>query len=107
MAKHQQQVLKSSVPSPVKSVECLGAAFGSEAARRSHFIPILRSKLQQDAFLKLDGFPIATTDGILQLSDPPHYTACPNPFIAEFVKTYGKPYRPDHDKYEREPFAAD
>src|SRR5690606_13456607 len=44
---------------------------------------------------------------ILSLSDPPYYTACPNPFIADFIKHYGKPYDPKTDNYRREPFAAD
>ena len=35
------------------------------------------------------------------MSDPPYYTACPNPFLRDFIKTYGKPYNPK-DKYHRE-----
>jgi hypothetical protein len=31
------------------------------------------------------GFPHGTIEDILNLSDPPYYTACPNPFIAEFI----------------------
>ena len=41
------------------------------------------------------------------MSDPPYYTACPNPFIADFIKHYGKPYDPKTDDYRREPFASD
>jgi hypothetical protein len=40
------------------------------------------------------------------MSDPPFYTACPNPFIPEFIKQYGKPYDA-HVKYSREPMAID
>jgi len=43
----------------------------------------------------------------LALSDPPYYTACPNPFLEDFIRYYGKPYKPDTDYYRREPFAAD
>ena len=53
------------------------------------------------------GFPHGEIEDILNLSDPPYYTACPNPFIADFIKHYGKPYDPKTDNYRREPFAAD
>lgn len=53
------------------------------------------------------GFPHGTVEDILALSDPPYYTACPNPFIADFIRYYGKPYDPATDNYRREPFAAD
>lgn len=53
------------------------------------------------------GFPHGEIDDILSLSDPPYYTACPNPFIADFIKHYAKPYDAETDDYRREPFAAD
>ena len=40
------------------------------------------------------------------ISDPPYYTACPNPWLADFVKHYSKPYDPEA-KYSREPLAID
>ena len=40
------------------------------------------------------------------MSDPPYYTACPNPFIGDFLKIYGRPYTPEED-YKREPYASD
>lgn len=43
----------------------------------------------------------------MRFSDPPYYTACPNPFLEEFVKRDAKPYHPAKDSYQREPFAAD
>lgn len=52
------------------------------------------------------GFPHGEIDDIINLSDPPYYTACPNPFLGDFIKYYGKPYNPK-DGYKREPFAAD
>jgi DNA modification methylase/predicted RNA-binding Zn-ribbon protein involved in translation (DUF1610 family) len=52
------------------------------------------------------GFPHGEIEDILNLSDPPYYTACPNPFIADFIKHYGKPYDPNVP-YSKEPFAAD
>lgn len=53
------------------------------------------------------GFPHGKTEDILRLSDPPYYTACPNPFIEDFIKYYGKAYDPQSSNYHREPFAAD
>lgn len=55
----------------------------------------------------IEGFSIAKDEDIINLSDPPYYTACPNPFIEDFIKEHGKPYDPDNDDYRRQPFAAD
>lgn len=52
------------------------------------------------------GFPIGSDEDILNLSDPPYYTACPNPFLADFINHYGKSYDPSKP-YSREPFAMD
>ena len=41
------------------------------------------------------------------MSDPPYYTACPNPFLEEFIRLNGKANDPTTDAYSREPFAAD
>ena len=43
---------------------------------------------------------------ILNLSDPPWHTACPNPFLGEFVEARGKPCEPGAP-YRRKPFAVD
>jgi DNA modification methylase len=53
------------------------------------------------------GFPHGEIEDVIRLSDPPYYTSCPNPFIANFIKHYGKLYNRDYDDYSREPFAAD
>ena len=72
-----------------------------------------------DRVRDVPGFPIATDEAIIALSDPPHYTACPNPFLAEIVAgwrnertalraTLGLPDdEADAAAYQREPFAAD
>jgi DNA modification methylase/predicted RNA-binding Zn-ribbon protein involved in translation (DUF1610 family) len=88
-------------------VECLGMTFPSDEARREHFLEILREKLQDPDFRSIEGFPIGADEDILALSDPPYYTACPNPFIEDFIEHYGTPYDPETDEYHREPFAAD
>jgi DNA modification methylase len=60
-----------------------------------------------DKVRHIDGFPIAKDEDIIDLSAPPYYTACPNPFIEDFIKEHGKPYNEETDDYHREPFAAD
>ena len=87
-------------------VECLGQTFPSEDARRAHFLSLLADKLEDPNFRKIDGFPIGKDEDILSLSDPPYYTACPNPWIGDFLANYGTSYDPKIP-YHREPFAAD
>lgn len=89
------------------TVECLGMTFSSEEARRTYFLEKLREKLNDPTFRAIPGFPIGDDDDILTLSDPPYYTACPNPFLQDFVLAKGKAFNLKTDKYHREPFAAD
>ena len=88
------------------AVECLGLTFPSDAARRAYFTDRLREQLRDPAFRTIEGFPLGSDEDILALSDPPYYTACPNPFIADFIRCYGTPYDPSV-AYRKEPFAAD
>ncbi len=87
-------------------VECLGQTFPSDEARREHYLKLLAEKLKDPAFRKIEGFPIGSDEDILALSDPPYYTACPNPFIEDFIRHYGKAYD-SAASYSKEPFAAD
>lgn len=87
-------------------VECLGQTFPNEQVRHEHFLNLLREKLKDPEFRKIEGFPVGTDEAILALSDPPYYTACPNPFIGDFIRHYGKPYDPNSG-YIREPLAID
>lgn len=87
-------------------VECLGLSFANDEARRAHFLAILSEKMKDPEFRKIEGFPIGTDEDILTLSNPPYFTACPNPFIEEFLKYYGSPYDP-MVPYNKKPFAAD
>ena len=91
----------SAKPGPT---ECLGMTFESEDARRAYFLERLKAQLPE--LRKRPDFPTAEDEDILRLSDPPYYTACPNPFLAEFVAHHGKPYHP-REPYHREPFAVD
>lgn len=94
------------VLSPPDSIECFGQTFASDKARREHFLKLLAEKLKDPEFRKQEGFPQGTDEAILAMSDPPFYTACPNPWLAEFVEHYGKPHDPS-EQYSREPLAID
>ena len=94
-----------------KTVECLGMTFASDEERRAYFTEKLREKLQDPEFRQIEGFPIGEDEDILALSDPPYYTACPNPFIEDFINYWhlekDNNSSADTDEYHREPFAAD
>jgi len=94
---------------PGGPVTCLGMTFENDEARRAHFTEELCKKLQDPEFHKIEGFPIGSDEDILNLSDPPYYTACPNPWIADFIAEWEaqKPERLEGSHYHREPFAAD
>jgi hypothetical protein len=87
-------------------VECLGMTFENDEKRREYFLEKLRDKLKDPVFRQIEGFPIDADEDILAMSDPPYYTACPNPFLDDFIKHYGKPYDPNVP-YNRKPFAVD
>ena len=55
----------------------------------------------------VEGFPIGDVEDILELSDPPYYTAYPNPYIKDFIEFYGTPYDEDTDDYDVGPFVGD
>ncbi len=86
------------------AVECLGMTFRSDDERREYFIRELEQRLT--TLRQRSDFPIGEDEDILRLSDPPYYTACPNPFLQDFVERYGRSYNPD-ELYRREPFAVD
>lgn len=65
------------------------------------------TKADIDKVRHIEGFPIAKDEDIIALSRPPYYTACPNPFIEDFIRENGTPYDEATDNYHREPFAAD
>ena len=87
-------------------VECLGMTFKSDDARQEYFTQKLKERLADPEFRKIPGFPKGRDEDILRMSDPPYYTACPNPFLLDFVRVHGKPFNPD-EAYGREPFAVD
>ena len=87
-----------------RPVTCLGITFESDEARREYFLDRLKERLPE--LRKRPDFPHGEDEDILRMSDPPYYTACPNPFLADFVEHHGRPYDPD-EEYHREPYAVD
>lgn len=69
-------------------VTCLGIEFPSDDARREYFREELRKKLP--GLKTIEGFPIGEDDDIINLSDPPYYTACPNPWLNDFIEEWEK-----------------
>jgi hypothetical protein len=93
-----------------------------ERAKKVAFRSRLAEKLQDPEFRKIEGFPIGTDEAIMAVSDPPYYTACPNPFLEQILQEWQLERRelrsemglPNEDtlpegmkSYHREPFAAD
>jgi len=88
-------------------VDCLGISFAGDDERRAHFTELLREKLKDPEFRDIEGFPIGDDADILALSDPPYHTACPNPWLTDFVQQVSTPYDIETDDYRREPYAVD
>lgn len=91
-------------------VVCLGMTFQSDEERKEYFQNELRKKLPE--LKQIEGFPIGEDEDIIALSDPPYYTACPNPWINDFIEEWEKEKvtkyeRNPDEEYHREPFAAD
>lgn len=71
-----------------KPVVCLGREFPNDQARREYFREELRKKLPE--LRQIEGFPIGEDEDIINLSDPPYYTACPNPWLNDFIAEWEK-----------------
>lgn len=67
-------------------VVCLGREFDNDEARRAYFRDELRRRLPE--LRQIEGFPIGSDDDIIRLSDPPYYTACPNPWLNDFIREW-------------------
>ncbi len=64
-------------------VTVLGMTFSNDEERRAYFREQLRARLPE--LRSIEGFPIGSDDDIVNLSDPPYYTACPNPWLNDFI----------------------
>jgi len=106
MARDSNQLFKADVAVNDGAIECLGINFPNDGARRAYFLEKLREKLKEPEFRKIDGFPVGEDEDILSLSDPPYFTACPNPFVTTFIQRNQQrsaPVKP----YDKKPYAAD
>jgi hypothetical protein len=90
----------------------LGKTFASEEELREYFRNALRKKLPD--LKKMEGFPIGEDDDIINLSDPPYFTACPNPWLNDFIAEWEEEKKELEKKGLRktdfevmEPYAAD
>lgn len=120
---HQPRLLADD-PTPARPAQ--------DDAERAAYRERLAAWLQDPAGRQVEGFPLADDEAILALSDPPYYTACPNPFLPEILarwqaerdaarderpKTEDQDLRPEDrpssfvlrpaSGYHRDPFAAD
>ncbi len=103
----QPELFEFEANEPPGTVECLGLVFENAAACRTYFTQKLREKLQDPSFYQVEGFPLGSDEDILALSDPPYYTACPNPFFAEFIKNHAQTYVLENDDYHSIPLTVD
>lgn len=93
-------------------VRCLGKDFKNEEDRRAFFRDELRKQLPE--LRKLEGFPIGEDDDIIAISDPPYYTACPNPWLNDIIAEWEEDKKALVTKKKRkeghevhEPYASD
>jgi len=69
-----------------KTITVLGKTFNSEEERIAFFRDELRKKLPE--LKQMEGFPVGEDEDIINLSDPPYYTACPNPWLGDFISEW-------------------
>ncbi|MDH1603513.1 DNA methyltransferase [Empedobacter sp. GD03739] len=93
-------------------VTVLGKTFANDEERRAYFREELRKKLPE--LKEIEGFPIGDDEDIINLSDPPFYTACPNPWINDFIAEWEEEKKQLEKEGKRvpdfevsEPYAAD
>ena len=87
-------------------VTVFGLTFKDDEERRQFFREELRCRLPE--LRKIEGFPIGEDDDIINLSDPPYYTACPNPWlngisVTKTKKVVNAPFNSDLSSDERHP----
>ncbi|MFL0201070.1 DNA methyltransferase [Exiguobacterium acetylicum] len=104
MDEQEQLFFNSKSETDDQKVVCLGLTFNNDEERRNYFRNELRKKLPQ--LKKIEGFPIGDDEDIIRLSDPPYYTACPNPWINHFINEWRNQDKND-SVYRKEPFASD
>ncbi len=73
------------------------------------FLNLTDEKIKEDLEKnrEIEGFPLGDIEDILKLSEPPYYTAYPNPYIKNFIEFYGKSYNEKTDDYHVDPYVGD
>lgn len=110
MPEHEQLSFSTGHEASDDPVVCLGLTFKNDDERRAYFREELRKKLPE--LKQIEGFPIGEDEDIIALSDPPYYTACPNPWVNSFIEEWEKEKITNYgrdlsEEYDCEPFAAD
>ena len=80
-------------------VICLGLEFDNETERLNYFRQELRNKLSE--LRNIEGFPEGNDEDIIKLSNPPYYTACPNPWLNEIINEWEKDKKELENKHKR------
>lgn len=92
-----------------EKIICLGKEFNSDEERREYYRKELRTKLPE--LKKIEGFPIGEDEDIINLSDPPYYTACPNPWLNEIIFNWEEQKKINNSRSNEfiivEPYAGD
>lgn len=83
--------------------------FGNEEDEFVKSLNLNDDKIKEDfeKMKDIEGFPLGDVEDILELSQPPYYTAYPNPYIKDFIEYFGTPYDEETDDYDVEPFVGD
>jgi hypothetical protein len=78
-----------------------------DSVERDSLVAAAREELRRrlPELRKLPGFPNGSDEDILAMSYPPYYTACPNPFIADWLAALDRPS--DDGRVDPGPFASD
>lgn len=106
------EMIQQDSPEEEQPVTVLGITFENDAKRREYFREELRKKLPE--LRNIEGFPIGSDEDIINLSDPPYYTACPNPWLNDFIaqweeekKELVKEGKRQEEFEVKEPYASD
>lgn len=112
---YSQEVLEELITNGEKEIigplTILGKTFANDDERRAYFREELRKKLPE--LKKIEGFPIGNDEDIITLSDPPFYTACPNPWLNDILAEWNAQNNRlvENSLYSKdevvEPYAAD
>jgi DNA modification methylase len=109
-----QQEINYNTEENNQPVTVLGKTFTNDDERREWFRNELRKQLPE--LKEMEGYPIGEDEDIIKLSDPPYYTACPNPWLNDFIEEWEKEKKelekqgkriPDDEFIVEEPYASD